>query len=458
MQARDTLWWQVYPLGALAAEPVADNGADSSSAHRLPELVGWLDHVIELGLNGLALGPIFASSTHGYDTLDHLRIDPRLGDDADFDTLVQQCRARGIALLLDGVFNHVGVDHPLFRQALQEGPGGEASEYFTIFWDRGDAAATGPDGLPDYECFEGHRQLVTLNHDSPKVVDLVAEAMIHWLDRGADGWRLDAAYAVPTAFWAQVIGRVRQRHPDCYLVGEVIHGDYAEIVAEAGMDSVTQYELWKSIWSSLNDTNLHELAWNLSRHNEFLDTFVPWTFIGNHDVTRIASKLTDPRTLPHATALLWLLPGTPAVYYGDEFGWRGVKEDRIGGDDAIRPALPTDPAHVDASVPGLPDLYRELIAVRRRHPWLHAARATASELTNGSVCLHVTADGQELILALNITDQPVTVPVHADLVAGRAQIGDRLRTPDQPGPDAPVGPISLAAFGWAVLQPSGVDA
>ena len=88
-----------------------------------------------------------------------------------------------------------------------------------------------------------------------------------------------------------MLPRVRAAHPDAYVVGEVIHGDYAEIVAESGLDSVTQYELWKAIWSSLNDGNLFELAWALDRHDEMLASFVPLTFVGNHDVTRMASRL-----------------------------------------------------------------------------------------------------------------------------------------------------------------------
>ena len=144
-----------------------------------------------------------------------------------------------------------------------------------------------------FDTFEGHDGLITLNHDNPDVVDYVVDVMSHWLRRGADGWRLDAAYAVPDQFWAQVLPRVRESFPDAWFVGEVIHGDYAGIVRAATFDSVTQYELWKAIWSSLNDGNFHELDHALRRHDEFLDTFVPMTFVGNHDVTRIASQLDD---------------------------------------------------------------------------------------------------------------------------------------------------------------------
>lgn len=148
---------------------------------------------------------------------------------------------------------------------------------------------------------------------------------------------LDAAYAVPQRFWANVLPRVRESHPDAWFVGELIHGDYAAVVAGATFDSVTQYELWKAIWSSLNDRNFYELDWALQRHNTFLSSFAPLTFIGNHDVTRIASRLDHPGHVALAVVILMTVGGVPSVYAGDEFGYQGVKEERLGGDDAVRP-------------------------------------------------------------------------------------------------------------------------
>ena len=116
------IWWHVYPLGFTGA-PIRDG--DRSPAPRLRRLLNWLDYAVELGASGLLLGPIFSSASHGYDSLDQLSIDPRLGGDADFDDLVAACRQRGLRLVLDGVFSHVSADHPLLRRALGEGPDGE---------------------------------------------------------------------------------------------------------------------------------------------------------------------------------------------------------------------------------------------------------------------------------------------------------------------------------------------
>jgi cyclomaltodextrinase len=395
------VWWQVYPLGFVGAYPPRD-GVD----HRLTRLIEWLDYVVELGASGLALGPVFASETHGYDTVDHQRIDPRLGDDTDFDAVIAAAHDRGLRVLLDGVFNHVGRGHPAFRAVLEHGPSAPTASWFRLRWPR----PWQPGVEPEYDTFEGHGGLVALNHDEPAVADYVAGAMNHWLARGADGWRLDAAYAVPPRFWASVLPRVRERHPDAYVVGEVIHGDYAAIVEESTMDSVTQYELWKAIWSALNTGNFFELDWALQRHNEFLDTFVPLTFAGNHDVTRIASKLDDANHLPLAMAVLLTVGGTPSVYAGDEQGFRGVKEDQASGDDAVRPPFPDKPDELAEFGRPTYRLHQELIGLRRRHAWLHTARTHAVHLSNEQYVYEAAGPDRRVLVAANLAAASVEVP------------------------------------------------
>lgn len=326
-----TIWWQVYPLGFTGTPIRPSNEGERALTPRLDAIIPWLDYLIDMGANGLLLGPVFASETHGYDTVDYYRIDSRLGDDAAFDRLIDACRSRGIRVMLDGVFNHVGRSFPAFRDALA-GHGHESMFHIT----------RNAGGGVDYRRFEGHPELPELNHDSEEVVRLVTDVMLHWLRRGASAWRLDAAYAVSPAFWTRVLPAVRREFPDVWIMGEVIHGDYPAIVRQSGMDSLTQYELWKAIWSSLESANFYELDWSLKRHNEFLESFAPQTFVGNHDVTRIASRVGDAGA-SLAMTVLFTVGGVPSIYYGDEQAFRGVKEDRMGGDDAVRPAFPASP-------------------------------------------------------------------------------------------------------------------
>jgi cyclomaltodextrinase len=423
-------WWHVYPLGFVGAEHALAALADGEVEHRLGRVEAWLDHLVSLGCNGLLLAPVFASATHGYDTVDYFRIDPRLGDEADFDALVRACHDRGVRVLLDGVFNHAGRDFAPVAQALAEGPGSAAAEWVQQLYDT--------DGVITADYFEGHDTLVTLNHASPLVQDFVADVLLHWLRRGIDGWRLDAAYAVPAGFWAAVLPRVRQEFGDAWFVGEMIHGDYVAYVEESGIDSVTQYELWKAVWSSLDTVNFHELEWTLRRHAEFSEHFVPMTFVGNHDTTRVASQIHDPRHWPHAVALLGFLPGVPCVYYGDEFGLEAVKEDRPDGDDAVRPVLPAERGLFLDPHPEVEEVYRRVLSLRRRHAWLVDAVTSTEQVANEHLLVHARAreGAGALTLALNLGDQPYVLPQGAAVLAAEPSVKSGAVPP----------------HGWAVLQ------
>ena len=486
---RDAICWQVYPLGFCGAPRHREDltgegygGADGENVvHRLRRLTGWLDHLVALGANVLLLNPIFDSVSHGYDTLDHRRIDPRLGDDEDFDALVAACRERGIRLMLDGVFNHVSHLHPMARRALAAGPG-------TADGDRIRWSGTSPYG------FEGNEDLIELNLADAVVQDRIVEVMGRWLERGADGWRLDAMYSAGPEAWAPILERVRAAHPEAWILGEVIHGEHPPFLDASGADSLTQYELWKAIWSSLTERNLFELAHALGRHEDFLSrsrdaglTGLPLTFVGNHDTTRIASQLADGRELAAAIALLALLPGIPALYAGDELGAIGVKEDRPGGDDAIRPWFPDSPgallaAHSAADEEGaaprslrllapaaagrILEVHRRLLALRRRESWLATAHVSVDEatLTNtwaqivltpsaadgaadiGTAADDTAADGERpapLTLVLNLADEDAPAPGEILEAVSGADMLDAVGAP---------APGTVPAHGVAVVR------
>ena len=156
---------------------------------------------------------------------------------------------------------------------------------------------------------------------------------------------------------------------------------------------------------------------------------MPQTFVGNHDVTRIASRLDDERHLGHALAILFAVGGVPSIYAGDEQAFRGLKEDRIGGDDAIRPAFPDTPAELAAF--GWPTyrLHQRLISVRRRNAWLTRGRTTVEHLTNQTIALRSTGDGAELLALLNISDEAHRFPVDAAGLTAEDTAADPLVVP-----------------------------
>ena len=169
---------------------------------------------------------------------------------------------------------------------------------------------------------------------------------------------------------------------------------------------------------------------------------MPLTFLGNHDVTRIASTLADERHLAHAVVLLLTLGGTPCVYSGDEQGFIGIKEDREGGDAAVRPAFPGTPDALSELGRPVLALYQQLIGTRRRHPWLHRARTRVAHLANAQLVYTVHAEDDSMVVALNLDDSAVTVPVPpcGTVLAGAGEVsasGDAM---------------ALPAYGWAVLS------
>jgi glycosidase len=269
------------------------------------------------------------------------------------------------------------------------------------------------------------------------VQEYVRDVMLHWLRRGIDGWRLDAAYAVPPSFWAAVLPAVRHEFPDAWFVGEMIHGDYIDYVKTSGLDSVTQYELWWAVWSSIDKVNFHELQWTLGRHAKFVEHFVPLTFLGNHDVTRIASQISDPRHLSHAVALLGFLPGVPCVYYGDEFGLEAVKENRPSGDDAVRPEMPKERWLFTHSHPEVEQAYRRVIGLRRRNPWLVDAMIETNQVENARIVVraHARHGERSLALVLNLTGEPFPLTGSAAVLEAEPDVADR----------------AVAPHGWAVV-------
>ncbi|MBI4898925.1 MAG: alpha-amylase [Actinobacteria bacterium] len=420
--SNDMVWWHVHPLRFTGAErSLAEAGPDP--VPRLAQLEPWLDYAVSFGANGLLLGPIFRSATHGYDTLDHYEIDPRLGTTETFSHLVALCRSKGVRVALDGVFNHMSRDSEIVRRALKGGPGSADGRW--IRW---------VEGYPRY--FEGHEALVELNLSEPAVIRHVVSVVSHWTDAGADAWRFDAAYAAGPDAWHPITDAIRFLHPGTWLMGEVIHADYADFVHRSGMDSVTQYELWKAIWSSIATKNFWELAHALGRHRAMVEHFVPYTFVGNHDTTRIASQIPDPRHLEHAIALLALLPGTPGIYAGDEQAFTGVKTDSATGDDAVRPPFPANPYELLPFGRDVYDLHQRLIGLRRRHRWLVTAAVTTRELENEFVIVELTgADGERLEVVLSLCDEPRPLP------PGTVLEGSNRSSPN------------LEPHGWAVVEP-----
>ena len=403
--------YQIYPLGLCGAP--AEN--DGHLEHRILHLLDWAEHIRALGADTVLLNPVFDSDRHGYDTRDYFHLDPRLGTD---DDLAQVCRAfhrAGLRVLLDGVFNHVGRGFWAFRDVQEKKWDSPYKDWFRL--DFG-GNTNYNDGFW-YEGWEGHNELVKLNLFNPAVVEHQFQAIRSWVERfDIDGLRLDVAYCLPPEYLKQLRGFTQSLKPDFVLMGETLHGDYNRWMGPELCHSVTNYECYKGLWSSFNSLNLFEIAHSLNRQ------FGPeqWTlykgahllsFLDNHDVTRIASQLTDPDHLRPAYALMFGMPGVPAVYYGSEWGIRGEKRD---GDAALRPAL-EKPEWND-----LTDFIAKLARAKRNSPALCHGGYRNVLLTNRQLIFERACPEERVLVAINADHQPF----HAHFDAGCGQAVDLI--------------------------------
>jgi len=274
------VFWQIYPLGFTGAE--ADARDQVGVVHRLATSNHGWTMLLSLAHPGFCLGRFSPRPRNGYDTIDYFQIDPRLGDDADFDALIEAAHGRGLRVVLDGVFNHVGREFPLFRRAVAAGPDAPDPAWFRLSW----PADRAPGQEPEYETFEGHRQLVALNHD--ETCRRAPRCPCH--EPLARNGAPTAGGSTPLMRFHGDFGRrcCRGFEPNILtrmFLARSSTATYAGFVRDTGVDAVTQYELWKAIWSALNDRNFFETGlgrWTGT--NSWLDSFVPLTFVGNHDV------------------------------------------------------------------------------------------------------------------------------------------------------------------------------
>lgn len=329
MWAEESIFYHIYPLGFCGAPDRNDfSGQVVGRIHRISD---HIDHMKNIGINALYLGPLFSSSTHGYDTADYFLLDQRLGSNEDFTGVCDKLHEKKIRIVLDGVFNHVGRHFWAFQDVLAKKQESDFIDWFKINWNGNNSQN---DGF-SYQCWEGHLELVELNLKNPSLKSHLFEAVRTWIEKfDIDGLRLDVAYSLDHDFIKELRAYCIRIKPDFWLMGEAIHGDYGVLVNPEMLDSVTNYECYKGLYSSCNDKNMFEIAHSLKRQDSLYKGMHLYTFLENHDVTRIASILKDKRDLPLLYTLLFAIPGIPSLYYGGEFGYEGKKEE---GDSVLRP-------------------------------------------------------------------------------------------------------------------------
>lgn len=398
MWAYEGIFYQIYPIGFCGA-PTANDGKTVS---RILKLKDWSSYLESLGISSILLNPIFESDNHGYDTRDYKKIDCRLGTNEDFAEVCKDLHAHNVKIVLDGVFNHVGRGFWAFKDVQEKKWDSPYKDWFCINFD-GNSCYN--DGFW-YEGWEGHFELVKLNLANSAVVDYLLECVKGWIDEfDIDGLRLDVAYYLDRNFMKRLRSFCQELKPDFALIGEVLFGDYNQIVNDEMLHSCTNYECYKGIYSSFNSMNMFEIAHSLNRQ------YGPeqWciyrgkhlmSFVDNHDVTRIASILTNKNHLPLTYGLLLGMPGVPCIYYGSEWGEEGVKAPN--NDYALRPCF-EEPKPNE-----LTEEIKKMIHVRTGSNALCHGSYRNVVLTNHQLIFERRTDDERMLVAINASDAPFT--------------------------------------------------
>ena len=398
MWAYNSIFYQIYPIGFCGA-PVHNDGV---CVPRIRKLMDWSEYLQTLGVDSILLNPIFESDNHGYDTRDFKTIDCRLGTNEDFKEVCEDLHKHNVKIVLDGVFIHVGRGFWAFKDVQEKKWDSPYKDWFHISFD-GNSCYN--DGFW-YEGWEGHFELVKLNLQNPAVVDYLMECVKYWIDEfDIDGLRLDVAYSLDHNFMRRLRSYTQELKPDFALIGEVLFGDYNIIVNDEMLHSCTNYECYKGLYSSFNSMNMFEIAHSL--HRQFgSDQWCIYrgkhlmTFVDNHDVTRLASILTNKKHIPLAYGLLMGMPGIPCLYYGSEWAEQGEKAP--DNDYALRPCF-EEPKPNE-----LTEFIKKLIRVRQESDALCNGAYKNVVIQNHQLVFERCSEKERVIVAINAADYPYT--------------------------------------------------
>lgn len=404
------IFYHIYPLGL--CDVPTHNDFHAQPVERLTKLYDWIPNIKNLGCNALYLGPLFQSSQHGYDTADYYHLDKRLGTNETLRYFSKELQKNGIKLVLDGVFNHVGRDFWAFKDVQNNGQNSRFVDWFSGI----NFHKKSPCGDNfNYDCWSGHYNLVKLNLKNDEVKNHIFGAVEMWMDEfGIEGLRLDVAEVMDKEFLAELSKFCKLKNPNFWLMGEMIHGDYNQIANENMLDSATNYEAYKGLYSSHNDANYFEIAHTFSRQfsqEGIYQHLKLYNFVDNHDVTRINSILKNEVHLFPIYALLYTMVGLPSVYYGSEFGQKGKKK---GADDShLRPAI-----DVHQNRPPIFDYIKKLSEIRLSNVALQVGKYEQLYLTNQQFAFLRYTENDFNIVAVNSSDNEINISMSLDLPEG----------------------------------------
>jgi cyclomaltodextrinase len=427
-----------------------------------------LDYLQELGVNALYFCPVFQSAAnHRYHTHDYYQVDPLLGGNEALRALLDAAHARGMRVVLDGVFNHASRGFFQFSHILENGPDSPYVDWFVV---KGyPLRAYSRKKPPNYACWWGRRELPEFNTANPAVRAFIFDVARHWIEFGIDGWRLDVPNEIDDdEFWRAFRQVIKEATPQAYIVGEVwdegrrwLQGDQFDAVMNYVWGrAVLSFTLGRKPPKKLRKDN-YEIkplsARQFAAESERLLALHPpeitcaqLNLLGSHDTARLLSMARgETARVKLATLLQMTYPGAPCIYYGDEIGLPG------GPDPDCRAAFPWDEERWDHS---LLAYVRRLIALRhelaplRRGDFvpLHACRGQNVYVFSRRF------QGETVLVAVNCDDRDYErwLPAQETGWPDGTHLTDRLGGPGASVRDGRIVDFKLAPLSGAILTPA----
>ncbi|WP_017436513.1 alpha-glycosidase [Saccharococcus caldoxylosilyticus] len=416
---KDTVWYQIFPERFANGNPAIDPEGTLPWASEDPTstsffggdlegIIQHLDYLVDLGVNGIYLTPIFhAPSNHKYDTTNYFEIDPHFGDKQTFKKLVDLCHEKGIRVMLDAVFNHCGYYFAPFQDVLKNG---EASKYKDWFHIHEFPLQTTP--RPNYDAFAFVAQMPKLNTENPEVKKYLLDVAAYWIQEfDIDGWRLDVANEIDHQFWREFRQVVKSMKPDVYILGEIWHdampwlrGDQFDAVmnypfTNGAIRFFAKNEIGAKQFANIITNVLHSYPENVNE--------VAFHLLGSHDTPRILTVCdNDVRKVKLLFLFQLSFTGSPCIYYGDEIGMTG------GQDPGCRKCMVWEEEKQNRDIL---EHVKKLIALRKAHPAFRRGKITfmdASDESNHLIYTKTYLDETILVMINNSSKEiDITVPL-----------------------------------------------
>ncbi|AUI71331.1 glycoside hydrolase family 13 protein [Companilactobacillus alimentarius] len=375
---KKTVWYQIFPERFANGDKTNDpentlnwGSKDPSQTDffggDLQGVIDHLDYLTDLGINEIYFCPIFkAKSNHKYDTIDYMEIDPAFGDKETFKKLINECHKRGIRVMLDAVFNHMGDNSPQWQDVLENGRDSKYADWFHINKFPITYQDTGFDQAENitYDTFGFTPHMPKLNTANPEVKKYLLGIAKYWIKEfDIDAWRLDVANEIDHEFWRDFKKTCDSVKKDFYILGEVWHssqgwlqGDqFSAVMNYAYTDSISKYLIKQEIPI---DKMVSDINNQLMLYRDQTDQ-IQFNVLDSHDTARLLTETNDDKDLmKQVLAFTYLQPGVPCVYYGDEIGMDG------GNDPGCRKCMVWDKSKQDLQ---LYDFFKQLIRFRRNN-------------------------------------------------------------------------------------------